>query len=85
MFKRFLSKVLTWQKWETVCITQDIEKYARVRGKLIENNIAARTKFVNQKISNWGGTGYRQSARMLTTYEILVKKEDFDKVQQVIH
>ncbi|WHH58216.1 hypothetical protein [Petroclostridium sp. X23] len=65
-------------------MTQDIEKYSKVRGKLIENNIAARTKFINQKVSDWGGTGYRQSARMLTKYEVLVKKEDFYKAQQII-
>ncbi|QZY54154.1 hypothetical protein [Crassaminicella profunda] len=65
-----------FKKWEIVYFTQDAGEYAKVSGKLINNNIKVKTKMMNQ--------GGRMGGR-LVTYKILVKKDDVHKANNVIH
>ncbi|MDK2933940.1 MAG: hypothetical protein PWP27_1750 [Clostridiales bacterium] len=85
MFKRFFLKLFTREKWEAVYITQDVEQYARIRGKLMDNNITVRTKFFNHNAGYVEARGYYGRTQDMTTYEILVKEADINKANQIVH
>ncbi|HBX22341.1 MAG TPA: hypothetical protein DEF34_01715 [Desulfotomaculum sp.] len=65
--------------WELTYSTQSVEDYARFIGKLMDAGIKYRSNLVNQGDSHRGGLG------QFTTYEVLVKKEDMYKLNEVSH
>lgn len=73
--------------WKQVLITNDMEEYARVRGKLIDNGIKSKTKIIGNSSID------RNSAPMSIglhnhnrkRYELFVKKEEVHKAYEVIY
>ena len=78
MIKKLLKNLLR-TKWEIIYSTQNIEKYAEVKGKLSNNKITIKTEMYNSGGGHGGGYGFA------TTYHILVKPEDIHKANEVIH
>ncbi|MCT4562794.1 MAG: hypothetical protein N4A68_00490 [Maledivibacter sp.] len=64
------------EKWKSVYTTQDVEEYAKIKGKLMNENIKVKTRMNNR---------YTSSRRRQTTYNILVKSEEVYKANNIIH
>lgn len=78
MFKRILSLFFGW---ESVYLTKNMDEYARIRGRLMDNGM--KTKI---KISNNDSSGIGHSMMPISSnYEIFVRKEDVHKACQIIH
>ncbi|AET67765.1 hypothetical protein Desor_2161 [Desulfosporosinus orientis DSM 765] len=77
MFKKILS--FFWG-WETVCLTRSMEEYARIRGRLINNGV--KTKI---KVTNNSSNGIGSAMPISTNYEILVRKEEAHRANEIIH
>lgn len=74
-----LTKNLLKTKWEIIYSTQNIEKYAKVKGKLLNNRIKTKTEMFSSGGGQGGGYGFA------TTYHILVKSEDIHKASEMIY
>ncbi|WP_425429508.1 hypothetical protein [Desulfoscipio geothermicus] len=79
MMLKNLIKNLLQAKWEIVFSTQNIEKYAKVKGKLLNNKIKIKTEMCSSGGGQGGGYGFA------TTYHILVRSEDIHKANEAIH
>ena len=78
MFKRVLSYFFGW---ETVYLTNNLDKYAGIRGRLMDNGVKAKTKITNNSSGGIGNSVMPNS----TNYEIFVRKEDVHRANQIIH
>ena len=78
MIKKLLKNLLR-TKWEIVYSTQNVDEYAKVKGKLLNNKIKAKTEMFSSGGGQGGGYGFA------TTYHILVRSEDIYKANEVIH
>ncbi|MFB4168952.1 hypothetical protein [Virgibacillus sp. JSM 102003] len=65
--------------WETVCFTQNLEEYGRVKGNLNDAGIITKTKTATPMNGNLG------SANFSSTYDIKVKQKYLHKAQEAIH
>ncbi|PHJ37768.1 hypothetical protein P378_14065 [Desulforamulus profundi] len=67
--------------------TQDPQKYASAKGKLMNHNIPVKTEIINPNRSSFGRGGHDPfgSQSRFITYNILVKKEDIHRANEVIH
>lgn len=65
-------------KWESVYTTTDVEQYARLKGRLSDNGIRTKTKFLNSGGGYGGGYGHS------SIYDILVKAADLHRARQLI-
>ncbi len=82
MLKDFMGKLFSLGRWETIYFTQNLEEYARVKGKLADNNIMVKTKVTNNS------TGFSRADRYGSakdSYEILVKENEIYKANEIIH
>lgn len=79
MLKKLINNLLR-TKWEIIYSTQNIEKYAKVKGKLLNNKIEIKTEM----FSSGGGEGSGGDG-FATTYHILVRSEDIYKANEIIH
>ena len=71
--------------WETIYMTSNLQEFATMRGRLLDNGIKTKTRTDN---NSFGGTGQSRIAigsSIRTNYEILVKKEDVHKANHAIH
>lgn len=75
--------------WETIYMTNNLEEFASIRGRLLDNGIKTKTKIDGNSLGDRGrGRGMPRmstGSNMVNNYEILVKKEDVHKANQVIH
>ena len=76
MFKRFLS---VFFGWETIYLTSNIDEYARIRGRLMDNGVKTKIKITN---NDFRGSSMM---RISSNYEISVRKENVHKANQIIH
>ncbi|MCG8484481.1 MAG: hypothetical protein MJA31_14315 [Clostridia bacterium] len=86
-----ITKILeTILGWKTISITSNIEEYARVRGRLIDNGIKSKTKIIGNGFKGRNPEGISMAAAIGTrnhnreNYEISVKKEDVHRAYQAI-
>lgn len=82
MLKDLIGRLFSWRKWETIYFAQNLEEYARVKGKLADNNIVSKTKVTNNS------TGFSHTGRygsVKDSYEILVKENEIYKANEIIH
>lgn len=70
--------------WKTILITNNMEEYAHVRGKLIDNGIKSKTKINGNRFKNRNIPAVAFSSVYRSSYEIFVKKEDEHKAYEVI-
>ncbi|WZL73136.1 hypothetical protein QBE52_19160 [Clostridiaceae bacterium 35-E11] len=83
MFKK-IYKAFLKNQWEMVFSTQDVEEYAKIKGMLMNNNIEARTKIINRNVSSIELIS-DINRRRSSTYNILVKVEEVDTANHIIH
>jgi len=67
--------------WETVYLTSNLDEYIRIRGNLMDNGVSTKTKTNDNT--------FRQSDMLMgsntnNSYEILVRKEDVYKANEII-
>ncbi|MBF8982889.1 hypothetical protein IZY60_05015 [Lutibacter sp. B2] len=84
MFKNIIENLFLGNKWNVVHSTQDIEEHTKIRGKLMDATIEMKTKMNNRNVSNMG-RDREMNGRRMTTYNILVKVEEVNKANDVIH
>ncbi|EGW39458.1 hypothetical protein [Desulfosporosinus sp. OT] len=82
MIKRILSILFGW---ETVYLTSNIDEYARIRGRLIDNGVKTKIKITNNSSSSVGRSMMAISSNIGENYEIFVRKEDVHKATQIIY
>lgn len=63
--------------------TQDVEEYARIKGKLMDHNMKVRTKIINRNVGSIGLISDINRSRT-STYNILVKTDEVHRVNHVI-
>ncbi|HBX24512.1 MAG TPA: hypothetical protein DEF34_12915 [Desulfotomaculum sp.] len=74
-----LIRDLLQTKWEIIYSTQNIEKYAKVKGRLLNNNLRMKTEMFSSGGGHGGGYGFA------TTYHILVRLEDVHKASEILN
>lgn len=73
--------------WETIYITSNLQKFATIRGRLLDSGIRTKTKTGGSGAMGRGRghSGMPVQSHSSTTYEILVRKEDLHKATEAIH
>lgn len=73
--------------WETIYITRNLQKYATIRGRLLDNGIRTKTKTGGSGAEGRGRdhSGMPLQSHSSTTYEILVRRKDLHKATELIH
>jgi hypothetical protein len=80
--KSLIIRIVKYYEWETVFFAQDLEQYARTKGKLLNNNIVVKTKIIN---NSGGFSRSGRSGNIKNSYEIMVKPEFVYRANEIIH
>lgn len=73
--------------WKTIYMTSNLEEFAAIRGRLLDNAIKTKTKTGGSGLMGRGRghSGIPRKSYSSTPYEILVRKEDLPKATAAIH